>query len=385
MPWTDAARRLVIRNSRSWRQAAQALGIPVGVAQHEGQRLDANPDPTVPKVRLATARKTPPTTPGKQFDAAELIEIGNRLVEGAPTRQEIHAFGWLLRKGHVVVREDGSLLVDHRLMRKLRPRGPQSDGLSYAERVHDRDQAIIAAAKAHIPMDEIARRFGMTRWGATLVLRRHGFEFTRIQDRPEIQERRQAVQAAMRTAPSITALAHQVGIPVGIATYLVRQIDPTWSARRTARNLAERQRLQRERIQRLRMALACRQRTMAEVSRAAGIRRTQLSQVLVYGVRPADLPAVARELEVPLAWLADGDGSAPRGCGPKQLRAWQTGGFARMRADDRERRRTVETALRRYRTLGWSTTRIAGQVGCRADYVRRCARRLGLPARRTTR
>lgn len=167
-----------------------------------------------------------------------------------------------------------TVVVVHRLMHKPRTRHPWSkvEHLSHGDRIQDRDQAIIAAAKANIPMEEVAQRAGMTRWGATLVLRRHGYDFTRMQDMPEALARRTAVEAAMRTAPSLTALARQVGLPVGIATYLARQIDPTWSRRRSAANLESRRRLRSERIERLRMSLICRQMSMSQAGRAISAR-----------------------------------------------------------------------------------------------------------------
>lgn len=313
-PWTDAARRLVINNSRTWRQAAHALGRPRAEVQRIGRRLGGQPDPTLPVVRVVSARQSSKPCTGKtNSDPAQLIQIGTHGADGA-TAEDVRIFSQLLRRRHLVLC-DGMLFVDQRLLTKPRARAPRDMQANkpYTERIRDRDHGIIAAAQAHVPMEEIARQAGMTRWGATLVLRRHGRDFTRLQDRPVIQERRQAVRAAMRTAPSITVLARQVGIPVGAATYLVRQIDRTWSIRRRESNLAARRRQRSERIARLRMALLCRRISMSQAGRDAGVQRSQPAQILIYGPNEQTAAQLARVLRVPAEWLLHGTGPQPVG------------------------------------------------------------------------
>lgn len=376
-PWTDAARRLVISNSRTWRHAAQVLGRPRAEVQRLGSRLGSQPDPTLPVVRVVPVRRPPrPRVGTPPIDPAQQIQISTQPADSAPA-EAIRLFSQLLRRGHIAF-SAGVLEVDHRLLTRPRVRAPQ-DSLAdqpYTERIRDRDQAILAAAQANVPMEEIARQAGMTRWGATLVLRRHGLDFTRRQDRPEIQERRQAVQAAMRTAPSITALACQVGIPVGIATYLVRQIDPTWSSRRRASNLVVRQRLQRERIQRLRMALICRQMSMSQAGREAGIQRSQPAQILVYGPNEQTAAQLARVLRVRAEWLLHGRGPKPVGISASIARQLAQHGPSQQRSIQQTRRQRCEAALRRWLPEGWTAARIARHLGFRAEFVRACVTRL---------
>lgn len=376
-PWTDAARRLVIGNSRTWRQAAQALGRPREEVQRIGSRLGSLPDAALPVVRVVPVRQPPIPRSGKApRDPARQIQIGTQRADGA-TAEAVHIFGQLLRRGHVALC-DGVLQVDQRLLRKprVRARQDQNGVQPYAERIRDRDQGIIAAAQANVPMEKIARQACMTRWGATLVLRRHGFDFTRMEDLPDTQERRKAVQAAMRTAPSLAALAQQVGLSLGKAAYSVRQIDPNWIARRVQSSLAVRRRQRHERIQRLRMALICRRMSMSQVGRAAGVKRAQPAQILIYGPNEQTAGPLARVLRVPMEWLMEGAGSNPAGISASVAHRLAQQGSSQQRSIQQARRRRCEAALRRWLPRGLTPTRIARQLGFRPDFVRACARRL---------
>lgn len=384
-PWTDAARRLVISNSRSWRHAARALGVPRADAQRVGRRLRAKPDPTVPMVRVSLADKRHPERPNGHrvpIDAHERIEIGDQPADATPSVHDAKAFGRLLRLGHVAVREDGTLVVDQRLLVKPRERAAyrvevrDADGQRYADRISARDARIVAATKAYIPVAEIARQEGMTRWGVTLVIRRHGIDFTPLRDRLESKALRAAVRAAMRSSPSLPALAHQVGLSLGKASYMVRQIDPTWVARRAKANLTARRRLRRERIERLRMALICRQMSMNQAGRAAQVQRTQPGQILVHGPNAETVGLLARVLHVPEAWLSDGTGPAPAGISAGIARRLVQRGSSQQGAARLARRQRCEAALRRLQPKGWKAARIARHLGYAAHYVRTCARRL---------
>jgi hypothetical protein len=377
-PWTDAARRLVISNSRTWRQAAQALGLPHEEVQRIGCRLGSQPAPTLPVVRVVSVWKPPSARAGKTpSDPTNQIQIGAQPVNGAPAAEAVAIFGQLVRRGHVVL-SDGVLQVDQRLLKKPRVRAGRDQNAvqPYAERIRDRDQGIIAAAQANVPMKEIARQAGMTRWGATLVIRRHGIEFTRVQDLPESQERRKMVKAAMRTTSSITALARQVGVHVSVASYMVQQIDPTWSVRRAQSNLAARRHLRSERIRRLRMALICRKMSMALAGRLACVKRSQPSQILIYGPKEQTAGPLARVLRVPVAWLMEGVGPNPAGISTSIAHQLAQHGASQQRLIQLVRRQRCEAALKRWLPRGWTPTRIARQMGLRPDYVRARARRL---------
>lgn len=313
-PWTDAARRQVIGNCRTWNQAARALGRPCAEVQRIGKRLGIRPDPTLPVVRLASAQRRPePSTWKTSGNLTASIEIGTQPADRA-SAEGIRLFGQLLRRGRLVL-GGGLLNADPRLLARPRARARSVGGkvVPYGVRIRERDSAMIAAARDHVPMKDIARQAGMTRWGATMVLRRHGVAFTRRQDRGDLQERRRAVQAAMRSAPSIVALARQVGVTVSIAAYQVRQIDPDWPSRRAARYLAERRRARRQRIHRLRLALRGRHMSMAQAGRAAGIDRAQPSQILIYGPNEHTASRLAGALQVPAEWLMHGRGPTPEG------------------------------------------------------------------------
>lgn len=361
-----------IAASRTWTEAAVVLGLTRAQARRCGLRLRVTPDPRVQRIPPRPAPIVGPLVRQADPLGAPTVAVGS------PSIADLQACGRLIRQGDLVLDADGAVAVSDRLVRSAQPSRPATVTPPVARDpavTQARNLQICALAKAGSTPTAIARAVGMSRWGVTLILRQRGIHYIRHHQRPSLRAEMTTVQRAMATAGSLRDVVNQVGLPLNRVAYLVRRLDPGWVGRQGVQRVAMRHQARRALLERLRMALAYRQRTMADVARAAGIHRAQVSQILVNGVRPDELPALSRVLDVPLPWLADGVGRAPPGCTPSCLQAWGRSGTQRMPTALRQRRQRVDAALRRRRPQGWTYAQIAKQIGCDVRYVRHCARR----------
>jgi hypothetical protein len=363
---------------RTWAEAAVVLGLSRVHARRYGLRLGVIPDPRAPRTPPRTAPAVGPLV--RRVEPLDAPSVTAK----SPVVANLQACGRLIRQGDLVLDADGSVAVSERLVRSAfvrsahlsRPATVIQAVVRDPAATQARNQQICALAQGGSSPTAIARAVGMSRWGVTLVLRQRGIPYVRHHERPSLRAETARVQRAMATAGSLCDVVDQVGLPLNRVAYIVRRLDPGWVARQRAHRVARRHQARRALLERLRMALAYRQRTMADVARIAGIRRAQVSQILVNGVRPDELPALSCVLDVPLPWLADGVGKAPQGCTPSCLQAWGRSGIQRMPTALRERRQRVDAALLRRQPQGWTYTRIAKHIGCDVRYVRHCARRL---------